>query len=95
MPPPHIGFCSSAGLFRIPGLDRRTLDTCCAAYFRWSRALNGWVRGDRYTARYRSFFAQWNGLQSSVEPVSELLILAVAAAGAVSAVRDGENEKHD
>ncbi|CAO1625337.1 unnamed protein product [Parajaminaea phylloscopi] len=70
------------GLFQVKGLTRPLLDECVVAYFKWGRISSQWVRGRDFSLRYRAFFDCYNGLQPTVEPVSELLILGVAAAGA-------------
>lgn len=106
-PRPRISACLSGpqtamtskfpGLFQIRGLTRELLDAAIVAYFKWGSVASRWVRGADFTLKYRAFFDCYSGIEPSVEPVSEMLILGIAAAGAGllehEVIFEGEGDK--
>ena len=75
------------GLFHVPGLDKTTLDTAVNAYFEFVSICTPILVPEHFWARYKAYFAMYaatnsrNPVNPDIEPLSELLILAVAARG--------------
>lgn len=71
-----------AGLFQIPGLNRHLLEAALHGFFKWAGPTAIAVRGRTFSIRYRAFFALLAGQEVTDRPVSEGLILGLAAVGA-------------
>ncbi|SOV04912.1 uncharacterized protein UDID_02930 [Ustilago sp. UG-2017a] len=82
----QVGFVG--GLFGIASLDKHMLDVCTKAYFDSLGQCIGFIRPEWYWPRYHAFFTRYSGLfhssdaDSNEEPLSELLLIAVACRGA-------------
>lgn len=83
------------GLFQVAGLTKALLDACVVAYFRYAAPCMPILHVDTFQARYSAFFAIYEGnfqaqmpnveqpsFGDHLEPVSEILLLAVACIGA-------------
>ncbi|KAJ1592922.1 hypothetical protein NDA11_003151 [Ustilago hordei] len=82
----QVGFVG--GLLGIASLDKHMLDVCTKAYFDSLGQCIGFIRPEWYWPRYHAFFTRYSGLfhssdaDSNEEPLSELLLIAVACRGA-------------
>ncbi|CAO1614573.1 unnamed protein product [Sympodiomycopsis kandeliae] len=72
----------STGLLQVAGLTRHILEACLHAYFKWSAPTSPTIRGRDFSVGYRAFFALYTGSETTDRPVSEGLILGLAAVGA-------------
>ncbi|KAJ1028397.1 hypothetical protein NDA16_001564 [Ustilago loliicola] len=82
----QVGFVG--GLLGIASLDKHMLDVCTKAYFDSLGQCIGFIRPEWYWPRYHAFFSRYAGMfmdissDSNEEPLSELLLIAVACRGA-------------
>ena len=82
----QVGFVG--GLLGIASLDKHMLDVCTKSYFDSLGQCIGFIRPEWFWPRYHAFFSRYAGLfqhpspESNEEPLSELLIIAVACRGA-------------
>lgn len=82
----QIGFVG--GLLGIASLDKNMLDVCTKSYFESTGQCIGFIRPEWYWPRYHAFFSRYAGMfqdvssNSNEQPLSELLLIAVACRGA-------------
>ncbi|TKY87389.1 hypothetical protein EX895_004066 [Sporisorium graminicola] len=82
----QVGFVG--GLLGIVSLDKQLLDVCVKAYFESIGQCIGFIRPEWFWPRYHAFFSRYSGLfvgssaDTGDEPLSELLLIAVACRGA-------------
>ncbi|TKY89022.1 hypothetical protein EX895_001553 [Sporisorium graminicola] len=82
----QVGFVG--GLLGIASLDKHILDLCVRAYFESMGRCIGFIRPEWFWPRYHAFFSRYSGLyveaisDPNEQPVSELLIIALACRGA-------------
>lgn len=80
----QVGFVG--GLLGIASLDKAMLDVCTQAYFNSVGSCIGFIRQEWWWPRYHAYFARYAGMshyesETSDEPLSELLVIAVACRG--------------
>ncbi|GAC76956.1 hypothetical protein PANT_22c00297 [Moesziomyces antarcticus T-34] len=82
----QVGFVG--GLLGIASLDKHLLDVCTKAYFDSMGQCIGFIRPEWYWPRYHSYFSRFAGLSDpgsssadNEQPLSELLLIAVACRG--------------
>lgn len=82
----QVGFVG--GLLGIASLDKHMLDVCVKSYFESMGQCIGFIRPEWFWPRYNTFFSRYSGFFVDVEanpdeqPLSELLLIAVACRGA-------------
>lgn len=82
----QIGF--AGGLLGIVSLDKHMLDACTKAYFDSMGQCIGFIRPEWFWPRYQAFFHRYAGFSLDIgpdaqeQPLSELLLIAVACRGA-------------
>lgn len=81
------------GLFGVPGLTRRILEGTIASYWRYSAPCYPAIPLRDFWSRLKASFSLWSGdaIPENIEPMNDLLILAVACAGAGQLEVDPEN----
>ena len=83
-PSGQVGFVG--GLLGIVSLDKHLLDACVRAYFDSTGQCIGFIRPEWFWPRYNAFFQRYNGFATAIsdtdpQPLSELLLVAVACRG--------------
>ncbi|CBQ72214.1 conserved hypothetical protein [Sporisorium reilianum SRZ2] len=82
----QVGFVG--GLLGIASLDKHLLDLCVRSYFESMGQCIGFIRPEWFWPRYHAFFSRYSGLfvdampETNEQPMSELLVIAVACRGA-------------
>ncbi|KAJ9477928.1 Zn(2)-C6 fungal-type domain-containing protein [Pseudozyma hubeiensis] len=82
----QVGFVG--GLLGIASLDKNMLDVCVKSYFDSMGQCIGFIRPEWFWPRYNAFFYRYSGFvlgdeaDSNEQPLSELLLIAVACRGA-------------
>ncbi|GAC92590.1 hypothetical protein PHSY_000144 [Pseudozyma hubeiensis SY62] len=82
----QVGFVG--GLLGIASLDKNMLDVCVKSYFDSMGQCIGFIRPEWFWPRYNALFYRYSGFalgdeaDSNEQPLSELLLIAVACRGA-------------